>query len=119
MTLTPIIDVRDISVDDVLVEAFATPDIEGMADFKRLYFTFTDVTDPSVYMRVSVRHSNEGDNYPNSYFLAAGNGQQLTGYEAVWDRCTSTTSGVRRRRTALRCCSEPIIPPGPSRRTRP
>lgn len=86
MTLTPIIDVRDISVDDILVEAFATPDIEGMADFKRLYFTFTDVTDPSVYMRVSVRHSAEGDNYPNSYFLAAGNGQQLTGYEAGWDR---------------------------------
>lgn len=86
MTLTPIIDVRDISVDDILVEAFATPDIEGMADFKRLYFTFTDVSDPSVYMRVSVRHSDEGDNYPNSYFLAAGNGQQLTGYEAGWDR---------------------------------
>lgn len=85
-TFTPIIDVSKLTMSDVLVEGFATPDVKGQVDFRRLYYTFTDVSDPSVYMRVSVRQSNEGDDYPISYYLAGGNGQPLVGYEEVWDR---------------------------------
>lgn len=86
LTFNQAIDVSDVTMNDVLVEAFVTPDVVGQADFRRLYFTFTDVENPDVYMRISARQSAEGDNYPATYYLAAGNSQPLTGYEAVWDR---------------------------------
>lgn len=85
-TFTPAIDVSNLTLNDVLVEGFVTPDVKGQVDFRRLYYTFTDISDPSVYMRVSVRQSNEGDDYPISYYLAGGNGQPLVGYEEYWDR---------------------------------
>lgn len=86
LTFSKVIDVSDVTLSDVLVEGFATPDVVGQADFKRLFFTFTDAENPNIYMRVSCRQSAEGDNYPTTYYLAAGNSQPLTGWEAAWNR---------------------------------
>ncbi len=86
MRFNQVIDVSEVTINDLLVEAFVTPDMKGAADFKQLLFTFTDVEDPGITMTISARASSEGDGYPISYFLAAGNGQLLSGWEAAWNR---------------------------------
>ena len=81
ITFNTPIDVRNVTKSDVLVEAFATPDVKGVKDFDKLIFTFTDVENPNIYLRYTVRQSAEGDNYPISYALAGGNGQPMAGWE--------------------------------------
>ncbi len=79
-----IIDMNTVSVDDLLLEAFATPAEEERFDFKRLYFTFTDVEDPGKTLTFSARHSASTVDSPYTYAMVAGNGQILTGLEP-WD----------------------------------
>ena len=86
ITFNTPINVKDVTKFDALVECFVTPDEKGVSDFERLYFTFTDVEDPSVYLRISVRQSAEGTGYPISYALAGGNDQPLEGWEEYWKR---------------------------------
>ncbi len=76
-----IIDMNTISLNDLLLEAFATPTEEGRFDFKRLYFTFTDVEDSSKTLTFSARHSASTVDSPYTYAMVAGNGQILTGTE--------------------------------------
>lgn len=77
------IDVKNVSMRDMLVEAFATPDECGTPDFEKAIFTFTDAEDPSVYLRVSARAYYNSSEYPTaSFWLAGGNGQSMKGYEA-------------------------------------
>lgn len=86
LTVNKLIDVNELTKDDVLFEAFVTPDTMGRADFTNILFTLTDATNPDVFLRFSGRQSAEGDEYPVTYFLAGGNGQVLAGYEKNWDR---------------------------------
>lgn len=86
LTFNSVIDVRDVTKADTLVEAFATPDVMGRADFKRIIFTFTDARDPSVFLRFSGKQSLEGDEFPVTYFLSGGSGQVLAGYESELDK---------------------------------
>ncbi len=79
ITFNSIIDVSDVDKNDVLVEAFATPDVKGTADFKMLYFTFTDVENPDVYLKIRTRQCPDRNNYPVLYTMAGGNGQKMTG----------------------------------------
>ncbi len=76
-----VIDLNTIDIDDILLEAFATPPEKGRFDFKRLYFTFTDVADPSNYLMFSARHTASSVDAPYTYAMVAGNGQLLTGIE--------------------------------------
>lgn len=73
------IDLRNITAEDTLLTAFATPDVQGVSDFDKLIFTFTDVADPNVYFRVSAAQHPGGYAYGNSYYLAGANGQQMSG----------------------------------------
>ena len=86
ITFNTPIDVKDATKSDVLVEAFATPDVKGVKDFDKLIFTFTDIENPNIYLRFTIRQSAEGDNYPISYALAGGNGQPMAGWEEYWKR---------------------------------
>ncbi len=73
MDFAPVIDLKKLTKTDSVVTLFATPDNIGNADFKLLYFTLTDVTDPSIYLRVSVRGVDDDPNY--SYMLAGASTQ--------------------------------------------
>ena len=86
ITFNTPIDVKGATKSDVLVEAFATPDVKGVKDFDKLIFTFTDIENPNIYLRFTIRQSAEGDNYPISYALAGGNGQPMAGWEEYWKR---------------------------------
>ncbi len=86
MRFNEAIDLSEVTINDIIVEAFVTPDMKGAADFKQILFTFTDIENPEITMTISGRASSEGDGYPISYFLAAGNGQLLSGWEAAWNR---------------------------------
>ncbi len=81
MHFNAVIEMNDLTVNDVLLEAFATPEEQGRFDFKRLYFTFTDVEDPSNYLTFSARHTASSVDAPYSYAMVGGNGQLLTGME--------------------------------------
>lgn len=86
ITFNTPIDVSNSTKTDALVEAFVTPEIKGVKDFDKLIFTFRDVENPNIYLRYTIRQSAEGDNYPISYALAGGNGQQMAGWEEYWKR---------------------------------
>ncbi len=79
-----VMDLNNIDVEDMLLEAFATPTETGRFDFQRLYFTLTDVEDPNNYLTFSARHSASSDDSPYTYAMVAGNGQLLTGVE-LWN----------------------------------
>ncbi len=81
MHFNAVMDLRDIDLEDILLEAFATPTEKGRLDFQRLYFTFTDVEDPNNYLMFSARHTASTVDAPYSYAMVAGNGQLLTGIE--------------------------------------
>ncbi len=76
-----VVDMNTVTVNDILLEAFATPAEQGRFDFKRLYFTFTDVEDPARTLTFSARHSASSVDAPYTYAMVAGNGQILTGME--------------------------------------
>ncbi len=83
VTFNQIIDVSTLSSTDVLMEGRVVPFEEGLSDFSRLYFTFTDVEDPGKYLTISARESTSTGDYAYlyTYFKAAGDNQTLTGVE--------------------------------------
>ncbi len=78
------IDLNGVTKKDKLVSFFVTADNPGALDFRKLFFQFTDISDPSVYLKIrAIAYEGEknGD-VPYSYFLAGGNGQSMQGWEA-------------------------------------
>ncbi len=96
VTFTQPVDLRGVTMDDVLLSAFATPDVQGVSDFERIIFTFTDVADPNVYLSVSATHTTRGAIYPNSYYLAGANGQLLSGINQSGELQVANKSGTMR-----------------------
>lgn len=84
LTFTKYIDVANITKATDLITVFITPDIRGAADFNKLIVTLTDSEDPSVYLTYQIKRLVRTGNialYAN-YVVAAGNGQDMTGYES-------------------------------------
>ena len=81
VTFSTIIDLNGATRNDILVEGFVTPDIAGSFDFEELYFTFTDVVDPSITLTMRGRHYALGVEKAWTYWLAGGDGQVMAGYE--------------------------------------
>ncbi len=87
LKFSTIIDLRESTTEQSVVELFVTPDRLGVMDFAKIIFTLTDVEDPGCFLRVSARQSWDGVNYPYSYYLAGGNGQPMEGWEgAPWNK---------------------------------
>ncbi|MBR1675726.1 MAG: hypothetical protein IJ706_00515 [Clostridia bacterium] len=80
LTFSHIIDMTKVTKFDTLVSCYVDPTKNGMEDFQNLIFTFTDIEDPSVYIKVKYHSyiwtATDGG---WSYASAAGNGQVFTG----------------------------------------
>lgn len=81
LAFSSIIDLRNATKNEPIVELFVTPQTIGEADFEQLNFTFTDTEDPDCYLTVRGRQSADGIQSPNTYWLAGGNNQPLAGWE--------------------------------------
>lgn len=81
LTLNEPIDMNELESDDLLIQAFATPDSVGHEDFNKLCFQFTDVEDPSVTLYISAKQTSEDPTLPYTYCVAGGNGQTPKGLE--------------------------------------
>ncbi len=77
------IDLTSCTANDVLIGGYAAPEKNGTLEFRRLYFTFTDMEDADQYLRFSARQYHGGDDQPYTYYMVGGNGQKLTGGE-MW-----------------------------------
>lgn len=87
MTFSPVVDLNNLTLNDVLVEFFVAPTSPGTLEFDQLFFKFEDIEDPDSYFRVRAMRSSDGVNYPTSYFLAAASGQPLSGWEGgTWNK---------------------------------
>lgn len=75
------IDVSNLTKDDALVKAFATPSVKGKADFEKLTFTFRDASNPDIYLKVVSRHYYNHLGIPVSFQSAGANGQPMKGIE--------------------------------------
>lgn len=82
LTFSKAIDVSNLTSEQSLIKLFATPDIKGAKDFKKIVLTLTDSEDPSIQLTISVCHFWDNDSAPASYILAGGQNQAMTGYEA-------------------------------------
>mgnify|MGYP002796147961 CR=1 FL=1 len=83
LTLAQVIDVGELTKDDVLIGLAAIPDEIGKCDFERFELVLTDVLDPSVSLRISANgYPDEGLTYPFTYIRAGGQNQPRKGYEA-------------------------------------
>ena len=80
--LQQIIEIPSSSADISLLQYFIAPNEPGKADFTKITFTFTDVLDPSCSLRIMGQSAspNSADGRGGSYFLAAGSGQILKGW---------------------------------------
>lgn len=82
VTVAQVIDVGELTKDDVLVGLAAIPDEIGKCDFERFELVLTDALDPSVSLRISVNgYPDEGLTYPFTYIRAGGQNQPRKGYE--------------------------------------
>lgn len=81
LSFNKIIDVPDVNEDIPLVKYFIAPSEIESADFTRITFTFTDVSDPTCNLRIVAQSSNPdtNDGKGGCYLLAGGNGQLLKG----------------------------------------
>ena len=83
LTVAELIDVGELTKEDVLIGLTAIPDEIGKCDFERFELVLTDSLDSSVQLRISVNgYPNEGLIYPFSYVRAGGENQPRKGYEA-------------------------------------
>lgn len=89
LTLNEPIDFSSMKSDEWLIQAFATPDTVGYADFRKLCFQFTDVEDPSVTLYFSAKQTGENDILPYTYCVVGGNDQTPKGMEVnsgkIWE----------------------------------
>lgn len=98
LKFTKAIDVSNVTSDDSLIRAFATPDVEGTKDFKKLIFTLTDSENPDIYLTISACHFWDNDQAAASYILAGGQNQPMTGWEEEFGKLhidNSWGTGVR------------------------
>lgn len=88
ITFQKVMDIRDVTDLDVLVDAFVLPSVVGEADFKKLVFRFEDIYDASNVLTVTVAGNlNDGDTQKTfAYALAGAGAQTLTGYEKNLDK---------------------------------
>ncbi len=87
LAFSSIIDLRNATKNEPIVELFVTPQTIGEVDFEQLNFTFTDTEDPDCYLTVRGRQSADGIQSPNTYWLAGGNNQPLAGWEGgSWNK---------------------------------
>lgn len=84
LTINKLIDVNALTVNDLLIGAYAVPDEQGIADFDAINFRLTDSQDDSVYLDINGKRV-PGEDWANdlTYWKSAGNGQSLTGYESA------------------------------------
>lgn len=75
------IDVSKIESNEWLIRAFATPDQDGYADFRKLRFTLTDSEDPDITLYFGAKQTSESDILPYTYLVAGGNDQTPKGLE--------------------------------------
>ena len=80
-TYNKIIDLRNLTRLDKIFKVFVCPSAIGTLDFQYLYFTFTDIEDPTSQMTISAHQSNEGLNAPYTYMTAKGKNQEFAGIE--------------------------------------
>ncbi len=83
MYFNSVIDLTSITSLETLMEVLVTPQNDGQSDFGRLYFTFTDVTNPDSYITISARKSAStgSEAWRYTYLMVAGDNQLLTGIE--------------------------------------
>lgn len=82
LTFTKPINVSALNRKDALVRFFITPEHQGAADFNKLTFTLTDVTDESKYLKIDVNRSQfSGNGLGISWVMGGGNDQDMAGYE--------------------------------------
>lgn len=80
-TLNIPVDMASLEEDELLLQAFATPDTAGIADFEKLCFKFTDVEDPSISLYFSARQTGQDPTLPYTYCVAGGENQTPKGRE--------------------------------------
>lgn len=89
LTLNEPLDFSSMKSDEWLIQAFATPDTVGYADFRKLCFQLTDVDDPSVTLYFSAKQTGENDILPYTYCVVGGNDQTPKGMEIgsgkIWE----------------------------------
>lgn len=83
ITFNDPVKVSNLTMEDILIELFATPEKAQVKDFNRINITFTDVTNPDVYLKFSAAEYGQ---QTLSYCLVGANGQPMVGYEKGFDR---------------------------------
>ena len=76
-----IVDLRNATKSEPIIELFAAPSKTGVMDYEQIVVTFTDIENPDCYLRVRGRQSLDGIQSPNTYWLAGGNDQPMAGWE--------------------------------------
>lgn len=81
LTFPQLFDMDALTKNTTIVKGFVTPDVQGIADFSTLVFTFTDSENPDITLTVQGNYSGNVKALGLTYFTAAGNGQVQTGEE--------------------------------------
>lgn len=82
LTFTQLFDMSSLDKNTTIIKGFVTPDVQGVADFETIEFTFTDAENPDITLTVIGNFSGNIKAYGLTYFTAAGNGQIPCGLEA-------------------------------------
>ena len=83
ITFNSPVNVSNLTMEDILIELFVAPEKSQVKDFNRINITFTDVTNPDVYLKFSAAEYGQ---QTLSYCLVGANGQPMVGYEKGFDR---------------------------------
>ncbi len=81
VTFPELFDMNALTKNTTIVKGFVTPDVQGIADFNTLVFTFTDSENPDIKLTIQGNYSGNVKALGLTYFTAAGNGQVQTGEE--------------------------------------
>ncbi len=83
LTFNKIIDVSELTGEDVLFSGFINPETVGNYEFDKIKFTFTDAYDPTQTLTIQGTRSSSTDQQRcTSYWTAAGTNQTLGGWDA-------------------------------------
>lgn len=93
LTFNHVFEMNQLSMATKLLEGFVCPDVQGVADFSRMVFTFTDIEDPTVQLVYFGNFHNDSNAYGLTFFTAAGNGQIHCGLEHVGKLHVGSTLG--------------------------
>lgn len=81
LEFSAIVDLRGAKSSEPIIECFAIPSTVGVLDYEQLNFTFTDAENPDCFLKVRGRQSLDGIASPNTYYLAGGENQPMSGWE--------------------------------------